>query len=103
MARLARLRAREFDRLFERLADEALIGNALRPGFSFDRGQQRLGKSHADPFGLWFKLEMDGGELREIETGQILFEERLGFSVRLQSGNSPLHRIGPPAYACNAR
>ncbi len=51
------------DQLFQRLADEALIGNASFGGLSFERIHQQLRQTHVDEGGFAFSLPCHGFEL----------------------------------------
>ena len=83
--RLSDPRAVRLYRLFNRLADQALIGNAPFGGLGFNGVEQPLGKPHVDAGGFEVKLIVEGLELGEVEGGEVCCDHLVYFSEALHN------------------
>ena len=64
--------------VFQKLSDQALVGDATLGGFGFERGQQGFGKAHVDAGGFGGGFPGEGAELGGVEGGEVLGEEGFG-------------------------
>lgn len=71
------LRFGEF--LFQRLTDQALIRDAALGGFGFEGKHEGFGQAHVDAGGFGGAFPGKRFELGEVEGGEVLGEEGLGF------------------------
>src|SRR5258707_2310094 len=91
-------------RVFQCLADEALIRNT-RPGRGGSyRFEQLQWQAHVHSFALGLKLETNWPHARQIVFCQVgLLDKLLGFLIAFEAWQFLFYSARPPSCACSAR